>query len=262
MKRPRCAARHITRRFIPVNKPEIIICSDVDELNRMAAAQFVELANDAIARAGRFTVALSGGSTPKELYSLLALAAYRDRTDWQRVHLFWGDERCVPPDHPESNYRMVRESLLSKITMPPENIHRMAGEKEPAEAATAYEDELRKFFRPTPGQAPRFDLILLGLGEDGHTASLFPGSTAFNERERLVATTYVERLKAHRLTLTLPVINAAAQVTFLVSGQSKSAVVKKILGGDSPWANYPAAQVAPVDGRLTWLVTADAAAAI
>jgi 6-phosphogluconolactonase len=262
MKRPRCAAPHITRRFIPVNKPEIIICSDVDELNRKAAAQFVELANDAIARAGRFTVALSGGSTPKALYSLLALAAYRDRTDWQRVHLFWGDERCVPPDHAESNFRMVEEALLSKIQIPGKNIHRMAGEKEASEAAGDYESELRNFFALGARKLPRFDLILLGLGEDGHTASVFPGSTALTEQEHLVATTYVEKLKAHRLTLTLPVINNAARVSFLIAGASKAAVVKNLLGPDSESFDYPAGRVRPSDGQLTWFMTKDAAGRI
>jgi len=245
-----------------VSKPEIIICRDVDELNRDAAAQFIASANAAIARAGRFTVALSGGSTPKALYSLLASPAYIDRIDWSRTHLFWGDERCVPPDHPESNFRMVREALLSKIQIPGQNIHRMAGEKKPNEAAADYESELRNFFALGPGHLPRFDLILLGLGEDGHTASLFPGSAALDEGKHLVATTYVEKLKAHRLTLTLPVINAAAQVTFLVAGQSKSAVVKEILGSDSHLCSYPATKVNPTDGWLTWLITADAAASL
>jgi 6-phosphogluconolactonase len=240
-----------------VTKRDIIICHDADELARKAAEQFVSLAGAAIARSERFTVALSGGSTPRALYSLLASAEYRERIDWRGVHLFWGDERCVPPDHPESNYRMVQEALLSRINIPPANIHRMAGEKEPAEAATAYEDELRRFFQLTEGQVPRFDLILLGLGEDGHTASLFPGSAALEEKEHLVATAYVERLKAHRLTITLPVINAAAQVSFLVSGESKSAILKALLGRDSDAAQYPAGKINPPTGELTWFITQD-----
>jgi 6-phosphogluconolactonase len=243
-----------------MSEREIIVCQDRAELDRKAAEQFVSLVGEAVRRSGRFAVALSGGSTPKALYSLLASREYQSRIDWVQVHLFWGDERCVPPDHPESNYRMVHESLLSKINLPAGNIHRMAGEKDPATAAADYERELRVFFESTRSAAPRFDLIWLGLGEDSHTASLFPGSAALNERQQWVATAYVERLKAHRLTLTLPVINAAAQVTFLVSGQSKSAVVKEILGKDSASTNYPAAQVVPADGRVTWFVTADAAA--
>lgn len=245
-----------------MSKPEIIICRDVDELNRDAAAQFIASANAAIARSGRFAVALSGGSTPKALYALLASSSYRDRIDWSRAHLFWGDERCVPPDHPESNFRMVREALLSKIQIPGENIHRMAGEKEPNEAAADYESELRNFFALGPGHLPRFDLILLGLGEDGHTASLFPNSAVLNEREHLVAASYVEKFQAHRLTLTLPVINAAAQVIFLVAGQSKSAIIKEILGSDSRLCSYPAAKVSPTDGQLKWLIAAEAAAGL
>ena len=245
-----------------MSKPEIIICRDVDELNRDAAAQFIASANAAIVRSGRFTVALSGGSTPKALYSLLASPAYIVRIDWSRTHLFWGDERCVPPDHPESNFRMVREALLTKINLPTQTIHRMIGEIEADHAAMAYEAALQRFFGLTEGELPRFDLIFLGLGEDGHTASLFPGSAALDEGKHLVATTYVEKLKAHRLTLTLPVINAAAQVTFLVAGQSKSAVVKEILGSDSHLCSYPATKVNPTDGWLTWLITADAAASL
>jgi 6-phosphogluconolactonase len=241
-----------------VIKRDIIICHDADELARKAAEQFVSLAGAAIARSGRFTVALSGGSTPRALYLLLGSADYRERIDWRRVHLFWGDERCVPPDHAESNYRMVQEALLPRVSIPPENIHRMAGEKEPRVAANEYEEELRRFFALAPGQVPRFDLILLGLGEDGHTASLFPGGEALNQNERLVATAYVERLRAHRLTLTLPVINAAAQVTFLIAGQSKRAIVNEILRSDADSFKYPAARVSPSDGQLTWLITADA----
>jgi len=242
-----------------VTNREIIVCRDSDELSRRAAAQFVSLADDAIARSGRFAVALSGGSTPRALYSLLASPEYRERVDWPNVHLFWGDERCVPPDHPESNFRMVREALLSKIQISPGNIHRMTGEIEPGRAAALYEEELKQFFGLARGGLPRFELIFLGLGEDGHTASLFPESAALKESTHLAATAYVEKLQAHRLTLTLPTINAAAQVTFLVSGQSKSTVVKEILGPDSHPGNYPAAKVSPFDGRLTWLITADAA---
>jgi 6-phosphogluconolactonase len=243
-----------------VTEREIIVCRDVDELNRKAAEQFISLAGEAISQTGQFTVALSGGSTPKALYSLLASPDCRERVDWSRVHLFWGDERCVPPDHMESNFRMVQEALLSKISLPPENVHRMPGEKAPQEAAADYENELRRFFQPAVNAVPRFDLVLLGLGEDGHTASLFPGSAALNEHNRLVATVYVQRLKAHRLTLTLPVINAAAQVTFLIAGQSKSAIVQKLLRIDSGGAELPAGKVRPANKHVTWLVTQDAAA--
>jgi 6-phosphogluconolactonase len=243
---------------LQLTEDEVIICRDVDELNRKAAEQFIGLANKAIQQSGRFTVALSGGSTPKALYSLLASPDYRERVDWRRVHLFWGDERCVPPDHPESNFRMVQESLLSKIHIPSENVHRMIGEKEPEQAAAEYEEHLQQFFHLSRGAVPRFDLIFLGLGEDGHTASLFPGSSALNDTEHLVATVYVEKLKAHRLTVTLPVINAAAQIIFLVTGKSKSTVTKELLSAGSQKLNYPAGKVNPVNGHVTWLVTQDA----
>ena len=259
MNKRRCAAPLTTRLFFPVTKPEIIICQNLSELNRKAAKEFVALAGAANARRGRFTVALSGGSTPTALYALLATAEYRNRLDWSRVHLFWSDERCVPPDHPESNFRMVQESLLSKVEIRRENIHRMAGEKDPQAAAADYENELRRVFNPAQDGLPRFDLIYLGLGEDGHTASLFPGTAALSENQRWVTVAYVERLQAHRLTLTLPVINAAAQITFLVSGQSKRAIVKQILGADADSSILPAAKISPTDGRLTWLITQDAA---
>ncbi len=240
-----------------MTKPEIIVCPDAAALARQGAEQFIARAGETVARAGRFAVALSGGSTPAALYSLLA-AEFRDRVDWPRVHLFWGDERCVPPDHPDSNFRMTREHLLDRIQLPPENIHRMQGETEPVAAAAAYESELRKFFS---AGLPRFDLVLLGLGEDGHTASLFPGSSALKETEHWVAAVYVDKLRSHRLTLTLPVINAAVHVAFLVAGASKAAIVKEILGSANA-SSYPAAQVMPARGQLTWLIAADAAAGL
>jgi 6-phosphogluconolactonase len=242
-----------------VTEREIIICSDTGDLNRKAADQFVAMSRQAIGARGRFAVALSGGSTPKALYALLASAEFNAQLDWRNIHLFWGDERCVAPDHAESNFRMVNEALLSKISIPGENIHRMGGERELAEAAAAYEAELRRFFSPQRDELPRFDLVLLGLGEDGHTASLFPGSAALGETRRWVAVAYVERLKTHRLTLTLPVINAAAQVAFLVAGESKRAIVKQLLGASADASDFPAAKISPTDGKLTWLITQDAA---
>ena len=235
---------------------EIIICRDTGELSRKAAEQWVALARQAIAAHGRCTIALSGGSTPKALYSLLATGEFSEQVAWRQIHLFWGDERCVAPDHAESNFRMVKESLLSKIVIPVENVHRMIGEFEPAVAASAYETELRQCFLLSPEQLPRFDLVLLGLGEDGHTASLFPGSSALNETRRLVATTYVEKLNAHRLSLTVPVINNAAQIAFLVAGESKSAIVKEVLTSEK--CDYPAARIRPANGQLIWFVTQDA----
>jgi 6-phosphogluconolactonase len=235
---------------------EIIICRDIAELSRQSAERFSQLVNQSVQGSGCFTVALSGGSTPKHLYSLLASPDYKERIPWNNVHLFWGDERCVPPDHPESNFGMVRESLLSKIKIPAENIHRMAGEREPQAAAAEYEKHLQEFFGLESGALPRFDLILLGIGEDGHTASLFPGSDALDETERLVIAPFVEKLNSYRLTLTLPVLNSGAEVWFLVTGASKADAVKKVLRGS---ADLPAAKVQPVNGRLVWFITQDAA---
>jgi 6-phosphogluconolactonase len=238
---------------------DVIICRDVEELSQKAAERFIRLAREAIARTGRFTVALSGGSTPRALYSLLSSPSYNERIPWARIQLYWGDERCVPPHHADSNFLMVQETLLANITIPRENFHRMAGELLPRAAAADYEDQLKKLFRLPPGALPRFDLVLLGLGADGHTASLFPGNAALDDREHLVVATYVEKLQAHRLTLTLPVINQAAEILFLVSGKDKSAVVKQIVGEQPDAAGLPAAKVQPESGRLTWLITQDAA---
>jgi len=245
----------------PVSKPNVILCRDAGELARKAAEQFAALADAAIARLGRFTVALSGGSTPRAVYSLLASTEFSRQIDWPRVHLFWGDERCVPPDHPQSNFRMVQETLLAKIPIPPGNIHRMIGEREPAEAAAAYETELRKFFAVKRGDCPCFDLIFLGLGEDGHTASLFPGTPAPDETKRWVTAVYVEKLQSYRLTLTLPLINAATNVTFLVSGASKAPIVGRIMR--APGADdLPAARVRPANGAPTWMITQEAATSL
>jgi 6-phosphogluconolactonase len=250
------------RRFCLVSNRQVTICRDAEQLYRAAAAQFVALAGAAAPTARGFAVALSGGSTPKGLYTLLATPEYREQIPWSRVHLFWGDERCVPPDHSESNYRMVRESLLSKIDIPQHNIHRMAGEKDPEIAAAEYELELSNFFQLSEGDLPRFDLILLGLGEDGHTASLFPGSKALERMKHLVAAVDLETLGRHRLTLTLPVLNNGAQIAFLVSGRSKAAILGEILGTKSRSSILPAAKVQPDNGRITWLVTRDAAAGL
>jgi 6-phosphogluconolactonase len=242
-----------------VNKREIIICRSIDDLAQQAAAEFVRCAQLSLQEKSRFAVALSGGSTPRSLYSLLATPEFSRQISWSQVHLFWGDERCVPPDHPESNYRMACEALLAKIQIPPENVHRMAGEKEPRIAAAEYEEELKDSFQLAPGAFPRFDLILLGLGEDGHTASLFPGSDALKETQRLVVANYVARFSTHRLTLTFPVLNHGAAVIFLVAGANKAPVVKEILKDDRQPAPFPAAQIQPLDGRLVWLLTEDAA---
>lgn len=235
---------------------DIVLCRDLVELSRQTAEQFSQLAHECVEASGRITVAFSGGSTPKHLYSLLASADYQNRIRWNNVELFWGDERCVPPDHPESNFRMAQEALLSRIQISAENIHRMRGEGQPQAAAAEYEKELQRFFGLNSGGLPRFDLILLGIGEDGHTASLFPDSDALNDTEHLVLAPFVEKLNSYRLTLSLPVLINAANVWFLVAGPSKADAVQQAFSSSS---DLPAAKVQPVNGKLTWFITRDAA---
>lgn len=241
-----------------INMPDIQILPDAAALARAAADHVVMLAAGAIAERQRFSLGLSGGSTPSALFTLLASAGFAGRIDWNRVHVFWGDERCVPPDHPDSNYRMARETLLDHVPLPEANIHRMHGEMVPAQAAADYERDLQSFFGAD--DLPRFDLLLQGLGDDGHTASLFPGTTALHERKRRVVENYVPRLGAWRITLTVPVINAAANVVFLVEGAKKSGALRAVLQGPYQPDVYPSQFIQPVDGRLLWLVNQDAAA--
>jgi 6-phosphogluconolactonase len=241
-------------------KREIRIVHDTAELARAGACEFARLASEAVHTKDLFTVALSGGSTPKNLYSLLASdESYRAELPWNRMHFFWSDERHVPPDDPDSNYRMANEALLSKVPVPAENVHRIRGEEPGAlSAAHEYEKELQNFFRLTAGQLPRFDLMLLGIGSDGHTASLFPDTPALREREHLVVANWVDKLNTNRLTLTLPVLNNAATVIFLVGGSEKSEILRAVLEGEDS-EKFPAQLVQPREGRVVWLVDRDAA---
>lgn len=231
---------------------ELVVVPDGESLVSLAARRFTTLASAAIADRGRFVVALSGGSTPIPVYALLAEKPYASRVDWARLHVFWGDERCVPLDHPDSSYRMTSQTLLNYVPVPSENVHRVRGELPPEEAAAVYRSELLEVL----GEDGRFDLILLGMGTDGHTASLFPGTKAVEEREEAVVAAYVDKLAAWRVTLTLPVINAARHVVFLVSGSAKAPVLARVHAGEA----LPAGLVRPQDGQLTWLVDRDAAA--
>ena len=216
---------------------------------------FTAQASEAVRANGRFTVALSGGSTPKSLYSLLAS---KPGIPWDKVFFFWGDERHVPPDDPESNYRMVNEALLLKIKVPSENIFRVhAEEKDASAAALQYEQTIKDFFHLSPGQFPRFDLILLGTGPDGHTASLFPGTAALNETQRLVVANWVPKFNTDRLTFTYPVLNEAAYVTFLASGPDKAPILHEIL--ENRAAGLPSQKVHPSNGKLIWLIDEAAA---
>ena len=236
-------------------KREILVVSNPDELSRRAAQEFVRQAGEAVQAKGFFTVALSGGSTPKGLYMQLASDHYREQVPWSKVYLFWGDERCVSPDHQDSNYRMARESLIDKVPIPEENIYRMPAEQGDHDcAATEYEQTIKAFFRLEAGEQPRFDLILLGMGEDGHTASLFPWTSALEETDRLVFANYIGKLGAYRLTLTVPVINHAALVLFLISGESKASVLREVLEGEFQPQRLPSQLIRPVNGRLLFIV--------
>jgi 6-phosphogluconolactonase len=238
----------------------ITVVSGNEALNHAAAADFVNCATRAIRQQGRFAVALSGGNTPRAVYSLLA-EKYADSVSWSKVFVFFGDERHVPPDDNDSNFRMASESLLSRVPIPAENVHRIQAELDARTAADQYEVTLRQFFSVQKGQFPRFDLIMLGMGEDGHTASLFPGTAALNENTRLVVANHVEKLQTDRITSTFPVLNAAAEVLVIISGENKAAVLRDIIHSPENML-YPIQRVDPKDGRLSWLVEQKAASLI
>jgi 6-phosphogluconolactonase len=241
---------------------EIRVLTTPQELFAAAAEEVVRLANQAVAEHGRFTIALSGGSTPKSLYNLLATNA-RTTLPWDRMFFFWSDERHVPPTSPESNYRMAHEAMLSKVAVPPANVFRIPSENPDAVAAAKeYEAAIEKFFQLHPGQYPRFDLILLGMGPDGHTASLFPGTDGLQEKSRLVIANWVEKLKTHRLTFTLPLLNAARCVAFLVSGTDKATALRSVLEENMAGEQYPAKLVQPTDGKLIWFLDRGAASGL
>lgn len=217
------------------------------------ATRIVTFAREAIAMHGRFAWALSGGSTPRELYTLLATERFATSIDWRRVHFFWGDERCVPPDHPDSNYHMAHRALLHALPIAPPQVHRMPGEMAPEQAATNYERELREFFQTDD---PRFDLVLLGMGADGHTASLFPHSGALGEATRWVVATRAPA-GADRISLTIKAINAAAHVMIVVAGLDKSERVRQALTETTH--ALPVQRVLPQRGELSWMLDAQAA---
>lgn len=254
------------------------VMADRTALCADAAERIVSVAAECVRERGRFTLALAGGATPNGVYDLLATKPYRSRIGWPDVHVFWGDERCVPPDDPRSNYRAAWELLLSQVPIPAANIHRIEGELEPPAAAARYESRLREHFGTragAPGFAPgaSFDLVLLGVGTDGHTASIFPGGATLRERTRWVLSDYAESVSMWRITLTLPVINAASRVLMLVAGSEKRAIMSRVLAGRlraihlparrgqeerevtaQPEVLLPAQAIAPVAGELTWLL--------
>ena len=237
---------------------------DAEAVSRAAGQDLVELARAAIAERGRFCVALSGGSTPRRMYEILGEAPRWARIDWRRVEFFWGDERAVPPDHPDSNYGVAATVLLRKLDVPAERIHRIRGElPDVDEAAALYQDELaRVFATPVEGLPPIFDLILLGMGADGHTASLFPYSQALTERRRWVVGNTVPKLGQSRVTMTFPILNRAAEVRLLVTGADKTGALKEALAGPREPERLPVQAVVPESGRLVWLVDRAAAAGL
>lgn len=233
--------------------PEIIGCRDIDDISAKAAIAVVEIASRAIAEEGTFTIALSGGSTPLALYTRLSTDEYKKRIDWTRTHVFWGDERCVPPDSGESNYKAALETLLSRIEISESRIHRIKGELGEA-AAPDYEITIKKVFGIKERELPRFNLILLGMGSDGHMASLFPWTSALSEDKSAVASVHIEKLGSNRITLTHPVINNAKNVILLVSGKNKATALKNVLEGDFDPQRYPAQLLRLAKGNVKWFV--------
>lgn len=243
-------------RRLRLGKAHVEIWANQSALATRAAELLTETARQAVAARERFMVALSGGSTPRALYELLAGEVYAPRIPWNETHVFWSDERCVPPDSEESNYRMAYETMLARVPVPVEQVQRLRGEDEPQKAALDYERILEEEFKENP---PRFDLILLGMGEDGHTASLFPDSTALDDHKHLVVSPFVEKFNTHRLTMTLRTINASHSVMFLVSGEAKAETLRTILEGERTGRRFPAQLVQPDSGELVWLVDEAAA---
>jgi 6-phosphogluconolactonase len=237
----------------------IRVYPDAPTTSRAAAELFVERAADAQARRGVFTVSLSGGSTPRQFHALLAASPLREKVDWSRIQFFWGDERCVPPEDPESNYGMARATLLDAVPAPAEHIHRMRSEDDPVSAAVAYEEELRQVFGAAPGETPQFDLLLTGMGPDGHTLSLFPYTAALSVTDRLVVANHVPQLNANRITFTAKLANNAALVAFVIEGADKADPLAQVLEGPRNPDLYPSQLIAPA-GELLFLLDQPAAA--
>lgn len=244
-------------------RSNIKILPDPERLALTAAAHFIETVERTLQAREICSVVLSGGSTPLTLYHLLANEPYSEQVDWSRVHLFWGDERCVPSDLPESNYFKASRTLIDHVSIPEENVHRILTELKPEQAAENYEETLLRFFTSLPDeeerQNARFDLVLLGMGEDGHTASLFPGTPAIHEQTRWVAAHYVDKLAAWRVTLTPALLNRAANILFMAAGGGKSWALQKVLYGSYQPDRYPAQVIKPEVGNVLWLVDEAAA---
>ena len=237
----------------------INIYPDEETLVEQSADKISGLIHQTLTEQEICTFVLSGGSTPEALYSKLSSVPYNHTIQWGKVHFFWGDERCVPPGHADSNYRMAKESLLDHIELPPENIHRISGEISPGTAAEEYEQAVRKYV-PDGNGLPRFDITLLGIGDDGHTASLFPDTPVLKEQKKLVASVHVPALASWRITLTYPVINNSKSILFLVKGASKAKIIGQVLSGSNPDNRYPVQNINPQDGQVIWFLDKEAAA--
>jgi len=243
-------------------KSEIVILTDLAAIARRAAQEFLEAATSAVAQKHSFTAALAGGSTPKALYNLLATdPVLRAQLPWDKMRLYFGDERNVAPDHADSNFRMATEALVSKAPLKPDQVIRIKGEyKDTERAAEEYEQALRASFKLAEGQFPRFDLVLLGMGNEGHTLSLFPGTKALHERKRLAVRNWIGKLYTERITLTAPVVNQAALVIFMVTGADKALALKGVLEGPCEPEQLPSQMIDPRSGKLLWLVDTAAGA--
>jgi len=254
-----CGTREVSRQSkqtVTITRKMIKIFNGINELGQYAANLFVEIASQSIAERGRFLAALSGGSTPMRLYELLG-NQFQDKVDWSHAHFFWGDERCVPVDDPGNNYGQVKKALFDKINIPAKNIHRVLSELEPDSAASDYA-RILKTFAESPLNWPRFDLALLGMGDDGHTASLFPGSPVDVDSPTLAVTANYQGRPAKRVTLTPKVLNDSRNVIFLVAGKSKAETLSKVLNGAHMPDELPAQRIAPKDGNLDWLIDGEA----
>ncbi|HSG45165.1 MAG TPA: 6-phosphogluconolactonase [Anaerolineales bacterium] len=240
-----------------MNTTNLRIFKSIEELSHDAANLFIKVATKAIVERGRFIVALNGGGTPNRLFQLLA-TEYREKVDWSKIHVFWGDERCVPPQADGSSYKQAKEALLDHVLIPEENLHRVKGELEPAEASTVYAQVLKEFASPTYN-FPRFDLVFLGMGEDGHTASLFPGSPVDVTEPTLPVTAHYQDRPANRVTLTQLVFNQARVIAFMATGEKKAVSLAEVLSDRYNPDLYPAQRIKPKDGKLTWLVDEGAA---
>lgn len=241
-------------------KFEVQVFHSPEDLTSAAADLFLEESRRRIQERNSFTTALSGGTTPRALFQLLSKPPYLPAVEWSKIHFFWGDERSVPPSHADSNYRMAKENLLDQVDIDPNKVHRMETESDPLEqAALAYEERLRRVLTSNRAPEPSLDLILLGMGGDGHTASLFPHSAALNEKNRWVVPNYIESMKTWRMTLTAPFLNRASTIVFLVTGADKASRLKEVIEGPPRPMEWPSQLIQSENGRLIWMVDEAAA---